>query len=61
MICRTIFCLFDGKDVVKKEKINKKEEDDIETYLDKEYKAKIDQYCILLEDEKPQKKKRRRS
>ena len=49
--------LFDGKDVVKKEKINKKEEDDIEKYLDKEYKAKIDEYCILLQDEKPQKKK----
>merc|ERR1711915_1068005 len=30
--------LFDGKDVVKKEKA-KKEEDDIEKYLDKEYKA----------------------
>merc|ERR1711936_1313150 len=52
--------LFDGKDVVKKEKINKKDEDDIENYLDKEYKAKIDQYCSLLEDEKPQKKRKKK-
>merc|ERR1712029_8311 len=52
--------LFDGKDVIKKEKVNKKEEDDIEKYLDKEYKAKIDQYCSLLEEEKPQKKKKKK-
>merc|ERR1712168_549647 len=52
--------LFDGKDVIKKEKVNKKEEDDIEKYLDKEYKAKIDQYCSLLEEEKPQKKEKKK-
>merc|ERR1711874_566046 len=52
--------LFDGKDVMKKEKVNKKEDDDIEKYLDKEYKAKIDQYCSLLEEEKPQKKKKKK-
>merc|ERR1712106_1174959 len=52
--------LFDGKDVIKKEKVTKNEDDDIEKYLDKEYKAKIDQYCSLLEEEKPQKKKKKK-
>merc|ERR1711892_461154 len=50
----------DGKDVIKKEKVTKNEDDDIEKYLDKEYKAKIDQYCSLLEEEKPQKKKKKK-
>jgi len=51
--------LFDGKDVVKKEKTIKKDDnDEIDKYLDKDYKAKIDEYCSLLEDEKPKKKKK---
>merc|ERR1711936_427197 len=54
--------LFDGKEVAKKEKPPPKQEeiediDDIENYLDDEYRAKIEQYCALLDDDKPKKKK----
>ena len=59
MTCRTIFCLMSFLMEKMQLKKKRKEEDDIEKYLDKEYKAKIDQYCILLEDEKPQKKKKK--
>merc|ERR1712008_104043 len=57
--------LFDGKEVTKKEKpAPKKEEiedlDDIENYLDDEYRAKIEQYCSLLEMINPKERKRRR-
>merc|ERR1712192_153889 len=54
--------LFDGKEVAKKEKPPplKQEEiediDDIENYLDDEYRAKIEQYCALLDDDKQKKK-----
>ena len=43
--------LFDGKEVNKKEKKEKpiQEEDEIDQYLDQEYKDKINQYCTLLE------------
>merc|ERR1712227_56722 len=38
----------------------KKEDDDIEQYLDQEYKEKINQYCTLLEEEKKPKRKKKK-
>merc|ERR1711953_476232 len=48
--------LFDGNDVKKKENKEKPktEEDDIDKYLDQEYKDRINQYCTLLEEDKQQ-------
>merc|ERR1711947_16224 len=51
--------LFDGNDVKKKDKA-KKDEDDIDKYLDQEYKDRIHQYCTLLEEDKQQQKKRKK-
>ena len=51
--------LFDGNDVKKKDKA-KKDEDDIDKYLDQEYKDRINQYCTLLEEDKQQQKKRKK-
>merc|ERR1712066_1084736 len=54
--------LFDGSDMKKdkKEKVIKEEEDDIDKYLDQEYKDKINQYCSLLEEEKQPKRKKKK-
>merc|ERR1712154_290629 len=54
--------LFDGKEVNKKDKKEKpiKEEDEIDKYLDQEYKDKINQYCSLLEEEKQPKRKKKK-
>merc|ERR1711884_97251 len=54
--------LFDGSDMKKdkKEKVIKEEEDDIDKYLDQEYKDKINQYCSLLEEDKQPKRKKKK-
>merc|ERR1712029_798803 len=54
--------LFDGKEVNKKEKKEKpiQEEDEIDQYLDQEYKDKINQYCTLLEEDKQPKRKKKK-
>ena len=54
--------LFDGKEVNKKDKKEKpiKEEDEIDQYLDQEYKDKINKYCTLLEEEKQPKRKKKK-
>ena len=54
--------LFDGKEGNKKEKKEKpiQEEDEIDQYLDQEYKDKINQYCTLLEEDKQPKRKKKK-
>ena len=54
--------LFDGNEMKKKEKKEKvtKEDDDIDKFLDQEYKDKINQYCYLLEEDKQQQKRKKK-